>query len=187
MIKEVVTIVERCTACKACEIACAVEHSAGKSLFAALLEQPRPEQRVRVKPAVGFSYPVRCMHCENAPCLIACPTGAMQRHPVTDSVFVDENRCIGCWMCVMVCPFGAVTANRSYTKALKCDRCPDRVAAGRAPACVEACPTHALLFVPITEMAEQLQAATAARAVAAMAAAQAPANIQFYRTLKGAQ
>lgn len=184
MVKEIVTIVERCTACKACEMACAVEHSASKSLFGAIFEQPLPEQRVRVMPSVGFSYPVRCMHCEDAPCIIACPTGAMQRQPVTDSVFLDDNRCIGCWMCVIVCPFGAVTANRSYAKALKCDRCPDRVTVGRDPACVEACPTRALLFVPVAEMAEQLQAATAARAVSAMAAGQAPANIQFYRTFR---
>lgn len=187
MVKEIVTVVERCTACKACEIACAVEHSASKNLFGAILETPRPEQRVRVKPAVGFSYAVRCLHCEEAPCIIACPIGAMQRHPVTDSVFVDENRCIGCWMCVMVCPFGAVTANRSYAIALKCDRCPDRVTAGRDPACVEACPMRALLFVPIVEMADQRQVATAARAAVAAVAAQAPANIQFWRTLKGAQ
>jgi len=186
MVKEIVTVVERCVACKACEIACAVEHSASKTLFGAILETPLSEQRVRVRPANGYSYAVRCMHCEDAPCIISCPTGAMQRHPLTDSVFVDESRCIGCWMCAVSCPFGAVTANRSYQAALKCDRCPDRVTAGREPACVEACPTQALLFVSVEEMADQRQMSTAAQAVAAAAVGQKQANVQVWRTLKGA-
>ncbi|NOZ06017.1 MAG: 4Fe-4S dicluster domain-containing protein [Chloroflexi bacterium] len=186
MVKEIVTVVERCVACKACEIACAVEHSATKSLIGALFETPRSEQRVRVMPAGGYSYAVRCMHCEDAPCIIACPTGAMQRYSLTDSVFVDESRCIGCWMCTVSCPFGAVTANRSYQTALKCDRCPDRVTAGQEPACVEACPTQALLFTSVEEVVGQKRDSIAVRAIAAATASQKQANVPLWRTLKGA-
>lgn len=185
MAKEIFTIVERCLACKACEIACAVEHSATKTLFGALLESPRSRPRVRVRSAVAFSYPVRCMHCEDAPCIIACPTGAMQRHPVTDSVFVEEERCIGCWMCVMVCPFGAVTADPASKTALKCDRCPDRVENGRVPACVEACPTQALIFATPEEMAAMRQEPIAQQVGLAITAAQDQSTIQLWRSLKG--
>ena len=185
MIKEVFAIVERCMACKSCEIACAVEHSAAKTLFGAILESPRSQPRVQVEDAVAFSYPSRCLHCEDAPCIIACPTGAMQRHAVTDSVFVNENRCIGCWMCVMVCPFGAVSAGPTYQTALKCDRCPERVEAGQVPACVEACPTQALIFATPDEMAATQRASVAQRAAEAVAAAEVQSNVQLWRSLKG--
>ncbi|MFQ5859637.1 MAG: 4Fe-4S dicluster domain-containing protein, partial [Anaerolineae bacterium] len=185
MVKEVFTIVERCMACNACEIACAVEHSAAKTLFGALLESPRSQPRVRVENAVAFSYPSRCLHCQDAPCILACPTGAMQHHAVTDSVFVDEDRCIGCWMCVMLCPFGAVTADSAYKTALKCDRCPDRVEAGEVPACVEACPTQALIFVTPDEMAARQREPVVQRAATAVAAAQVQSNVQLWRSLKG--
>ncbi|HHB11708.1 MAG TPA: 4Fe-4S dicluster domain-containing protein [Chromatiales bacterium] len=184
MAKEVFTIVERCMACKACEIACAVEHSAAKTLFGALLESPRSRPRVRVQRAMAFSYPARCMHCEDAPCILACPTGAMQRHPVTDSVFVDEDRCIGCWMCVMVCPFGAVTADPTYKRALKCDRCPERVEAGREPACVEACPTHALVFASPEEMAAMRREPIAQQVAAAVTATEGLSTLRLWRSLR---
>ena len=153
--KRVVVKVEHCTACKTCEIACAVEHVPGKSLLAGLTNPQSFKPRLRVEPSGPYSLPVRCQHCEDAPCIMACPTGAMHRDEAGGAVLVDEGRCIGCWMCAMVCPFGAISSMGSPAKALKCDFCQERQSQGREPACVESCPTKALELVEIGELEEE--------------------------------
>ncbi len=142
MTKTIFTITERCVACKSCEIACSVEHSASRTLFGAAFEETKSRSRMKVQAAGAYSYPLNCNHCENASCMNACPTGAMRRNPDTNSVYVATENCIGCWMCVMACPFGAVTPDHINKTALKCDRCPDRVENGLNPACVDACPVN---------------------------------------------
>ncbi|MFD1692839.1 4Fe-4S dicluster domain-containing protein [Azotobacter chroococcum] len=106
-----------------------------------------PQRRISVEGVGAYSYPSRCQHCSDAACMTACPTGAMQRDGGTDKVFSDHDKCIGCWMCVVVCPFGGVTADPAGKKAVKCDGCPERTARGEAPACVAACPTDTLLYL----------------------------------------
>ena len=165
--KSVFVDIERCTACKSCEIACAVEHSASKSLFAAVLEQPRPQKRIHVEKALAFAYPVRCVHCADAPCVAACPNGAMSRETALGRVFVNEERCQGCFMCAMVCQFGAISAHPRTGIAVKCDFCPARLKLGLTPACVEACPTGALLY------GEEEDLSRATRSAAALAVARA--------------
>nr|HID13087.1 4Fe-4S dicluster domain-containing protein [Anaerolineae bacterium] len=141
--KEIFVRLERCLGCKSCELACAVEHSATKHLFAAIAETPRPRQRIYVESGRAHKMPLTCRHCEEAPCIDACITGAMHRDlrgVVTNVGGVQE--CIGCWMCLMVCPYGVVGRQVETKLALKCDLCPDR----ETPACVEACPTKALVY-----------------------------------------
>ncbi|RJP74941.1 MAG: 4Fe-4S dicluster domain-containing protein [Candidatus Zixiibacteriota bacterium] len=132
-----------CTGCRACEIACAVAHSQAGTLAGALFEDPPPRSRIRVEYAPGVKLPLNCRHCAEPDCLFACKAGAVSKDPQTGQVAVDLRQCVGCWMCVMVCPFGTVTADLDRGKANKCDLC-----AGRAsgPACVEACPTKALEY-----------------------------------------
>lgn len=161
--KEIFVDIERCTACKACEIACAVEHSDSKSLFGAVFESPPPQKRVHVEPALAYAYPVRCLHCSDAPCVAACPNGAMTKDAVTGAVVVNEDRCQGCFMCAMVCSFGAISAHPTLRVAVKCDRCTDRQALGEQPACVEACPTHALQFGDEADLAKEKRLSAAAR------------------------
>jgi carbon-monoxide dehydrogenase iron sulfur subunit len=160
-VKEVFINIERCTACKSCEIACAVEHSSSKDIYAAVFERPAPKKRVYVVKTFSFSYPARCMHCADAACVVACPTGAMHRDAETGSVIVNENRCMGCWMCAMVCPFGAITADPMKKVALKCDLCKSRLREGREPACVEACPTCAFTFGEPDELSKEKRMITA--------------------------
>jgi carbon-monoxide dehydrogenase iron sulfur subunit len=116
----------------------------------------------------------------------ACPTGAMRRHPEINSVYVATDTCIGCWMCVMACPFGAVTADHISKTALKCDRCPERVENGIEPACVDACPTKALIFDTPEGFVALKQQSTAYQAVGININVQTPATVEVWRNMKGA-
>ncbi len=132
-----------CMACRLCEVACVVEHSKSKDILKAFKkEYPRPLSRTRVEEREAVSFSVQCRHCEEPDCVEACITGAMHKNE-EGMVLVNEERCIGCWMCVMACPFGAITRDeREKKKASKCDLCPER----EIPACVFACPNRALVF-----------------------------------------
>ncbi len=151
---------ERCVGCKQCQIACAVEHSRSKDLYQAVFETPKPRPRILVGPGfhLNVAFPNKCRHCDPAPCLLACPTGAIFRDPDTSLVLIDHEKCIACAMCAMVCPFDALTFYAVVPKesekavAVKCDQCVDRLKAGREPACVEVCKVGALEFGDINEL-----------------------------------
>ncbi|RMD59271.1 MAG: 4Fe-4S dicluster domain-containing protein [Nitrospirae bacterium] len=147
--------INRCTGCKSCEIACAVTHSKNKDLFSAITEFPPPRKRVYVEPVDSYAFASRCMHCKDAPCIIACPNGAMHKDEERGFVLVNEEKCMGCMMCAMVCPFGAITLDLYRGKASKCDFCIERMEVGKEPACVEACPTGALQYGELEELVRQ--------------------------------
>lgn len=185
---EVFVDIVRCTACKSCEIACAVEHSASKQLFGAVFETPKPQNRIHVESAKAFAYPVRCLHCADAPCVAACPNGAMTRDSLLGVVVVDESRCQGCFMCAMVCSFGAISSHPTRSVAIKCDFCPDRRARGLQPACVTACPTHALQYGDSEVLAKDKRRAAANRAADAESGIECstdPSSLELLRSLGG--
>ena len=129
---------EKCTGCHQCELWCGSEiASVAKELPLSINEEPQPVPRVFVE---GKSFALQCRHCEEAPCLDACSNGTMRRDPETGLVYVHEPTCIGCWMCVMVCPFGVITPSSIFKVAVKCDRCRNM----GYPICAEACPTNAI-------------------------------------------
>jgi carbon-monoxide dehydrogenase iron sulfur subunit len=162
--------IDRCMACKSCEMACAVAHSTSKELYAAILGGDKPGHRISVEAYGRKAVPVNCNHCEEAACVMACPTGAVHREKPGDPVIVDNERCIGCRMCVMACPFGVITVSPDGKGVLKCDLCIERLADGKEPACVEACPTSALVFVDEGEANAAKRRKTAERMVAAQQA-----------------
>ena len=133
---------ERCDGCRACELACMEKHSQTQSVFMAGLEQPSPLPRIKVEKS-GTQYgAVVCQHCIEAMCVEACMTGAMQ-YSETGNVYHNTQQCVGCWMCVMVCPFGAVVPLAEAKKAGKCNLCEDET----IPPCVLACPRQALWYL----------------------------------------
>ena len=129
---------EKCLGCHSCEFACAVEHSVSKDPRKAHLEDETPAARRKVQLVEGMCLTVACRHCDPAPCVEACVIAAMTKDRQTGEVRCDTERCIGCWMCVMVCPFDAVRPGKVFT--IKCDMCQDE----ESPVCVDACPTKAL-------------------------------------------
>lgn len=151
---------ERCIGCMQCQIACAVEHSSSRDPAVAAFEDPLPRARIHVEagPGSGTAFPNRCRHCNPAPCVQVCPTAAMTRDAAEDLVLVDDDKCIVCAMCAMVCPFDAVTFHavsdgEVRISAVKCDGCIDRLRRGEAePACVAACKTGALVYGEVNEL-----------------------------------
>jgi len=139
--------IEKCMGCKSCELACAVEHSKTKDIYVTIRTGEKPGTRIMVESYGRKAIPVNCNHCEEAACLLACPTGAIYREEEGGPVLVDHSKCIGCHMCVQACPFGVITVRADGKGVLKCDLCIERLAEGKEPACVEACPTHALVFL----------------------------------------
>jgi len=132
--------VNKCIACHTCELACVVEHSISKNLFTAILE----EKLAQKKREVGYitqdkTLSISCQNCREPLCLSACMSGAMHKDN-EGKVICDIDQCVGCWMCIMVCPYGSITRDVFKKKANKCDFCPDR----DDYACVVSCPTKAL-------------------------------------------
>ncbi len=140
-VKKVVANENWCIGCKLCEVNCLTAHSKSKDIIKAhRKEAPRAVARVLVEEGEGFSFAVNCRHCDDAPCIKGCITGAMHRDE-NGQVVNDPERCIGCWTCVLVCPYGAIMRDEGDRHvAAKCDLCAE---AGE-PACVKGCPNAAL-------------------------------------------
>ena len=116
---------------------------------------------------MNISTATACRQCEDAPCANVCPNGAIARE--NGFVHVMQERCIGCKTCVVACPYGAMEVvvrpvvrtsgfgmkvKMEKAEANKCDLCHTRP---EGPACIESCPTHALVCID-RESLEQLNA-----------------------------
>lgn len=168
--KDLIIRPECCLGCRSCEVACAVAHSESKNLFSAIGEMPVPKKRIFLKyiPGLGFSQPITCRHCEDAPCASVCPTKALHLDENESIVIYNPDHCVDCWTCSTVCPrfvslyhlilfmgcwTSSMTQNRRVISrqaqaGIKCDLCEGKI----LPACVEACPTHALTFSEVEEL-----------------------------------
>lgn len=145
--KQIYVKPERCMGCRSCEIGCCVQHAQEKNLFGAVMQSPLPKKRLFVESTEELRMPILCRHCDEAPCLHACITGGLYRD---EQGFVrrHKERCIGCWTCVMMCPFGVMTRDKENHVAVKCDRCHEL----EIPACVSYCPTKALVLVDVDDI-----------------------------------
>lgn len=134
---------EYCLGCRLCEINCLVKMSKSKRIIKAFREErDSVSPAIRVEKKGGASFALQCRHCEDAPCAEACISGALKRESKTGVVSCDEERCVGCWSCIMACPVGSIARGKERKVASKCDLC-----AGRStPVCVVNCPNEALVF-----------------------------------------
>jgi Fe-S-cluster-containing hydrogenase component 2 len=109
----------KCLACRTCELECALAHVENPDLVKALLAGAQP--RLYVEAAGQIAVPLQCRHCEDAPCVQVCPSGALSRLNPEAPVLVNQELCIGCEFCVQVCPFGVIrlAADRRRQTALR--------------------------------------------------------------------
>jgi anaerobic carbon-monoxide dehydrogenase iron sulfur subunit len=147
--KRIVVRLDKCVGCRSCETACSAEHSPARSMVRsqASVGSVQPRIRVRFGPAGyqgkkgGNPYPVWCRHCDYPKCANACLSGALVKGD-DGVVRHDPSKCIGCGVCITVCPFGAIARDGVGPSIVKCDLCPDRV----SPACVAACRSGAMII-----------------------------------------
>lgn len=139
---------ELCMGCGLCEVSCTVQHSRSHDFIKAFrMESPKPISRVRLVREDTVSFAVQCRHCDDAPCVSACLSGAMYIDEKTGAIMHDDERCMHCLTCIMVCRMGAIRMGPLGQKAIvKCDLCNG----SELPACVSNCPNNALTFEDVT-------------------------------------
>jgi formate dehydrogenase iron-sulfur subunit len=128
-----------------------VAPAAGGVDLTALLAEPKAGQWLMMSDS--------CKHCVDAPCQLACPTGAMV-HTEFGGVYIQPDICNGCASCIAACPFGVITRSKTVGHAYKCTMCYDRLRDDLQPACARACPTSSIHFGPIDTMRELARART---------------------------
>lgn len=134
---------EACMGCRLCQVYCRLEHSGYSDLLKAFRkESPLAMSLVQVEKKEPISFAVQCRHCAEPYCVYACLTGALQKSTENGIVTVDADKCIGCWTCILACPFGVIKQDRLQRKIAKCDLCLGR----EIPACVANCPNEALVY-----------------------------------------
>jgi Fe-S-cluster-containing dehydrogenase component len=156
--KQFLIDVDKCSGCSLCIVACKDEH-VGSSYSPWTGPQPdtghfwigvQAVERGKI-PRVRMSYlPLMCQHCANAPCIKACPEGAIKSRD-DGLVWIDPATCTGCGLCEEACPYDVIYMNGELGIAQKCTGCAHRVDEGSPPRCVEICPHDAILFADETD------------------------------------
>jgi len=138
----------RCIDCKACVVACRAEWETPLGYtrdWVKQVELTKDDGQPQV-----MLFPGRCQHCDDSPCVEACPSGAAYTRE-DGIVLVDDEICSGCELCVPACPYDARWLNPETNTISKCTYCQPRVDEGLAPACVQTCVGHALIFGDIND------------------------------------
>jgi len=169
-----------CSGCKACVTAC---HNLNG------LDEGETWRAVGLLHGGSTAAPVQqtvttaCHHCLEPACMTGCPVGAYEKHPITGIVKHLDDQCIGCQYCTFTCPYEVPQYNAKLGIVRKCDMCSDRLGAGEAPACVQACPNEAIAITII----DKRQALEDAQGDAFLPGAPSPAitvPTTVYRTTK---
>lgn len=130
---------EWCLGCHLCEYNCAFANSGKDDM--AKLKGIKINPRIQVEEHEDVCFAVNCRHCEEPLCVKSCISGALSVH---DGVIeIDQNKCVGCYTCIMACPYGAVVPSDEGV-IQKCELC-IKNSCGE-PACVKGCPNHAIVF-----------------------------------------
>ena len=121
-----------CSGCRACQVACVAHHERWFGVSTARIRVVKDEPR-------GLDVPHVCRLCQPAPCIAACPAGALSRDEATGAIRVTT-ACTGCGACVRACPFEMAALSPHTGTALICDLC------GGDPSCVKRCATQAITY-----------------------------------------
>ena len=145
----------RCSGCEACMLACRQWHDEDENAvdWLSVFELEKGEfPQLSIKWVV-----VPCLHCAEPACVAACPANAISKRAEDGVVVVDEDECLGreaCGAaCLEACPYGAPRfKDEPDAKMQKCELCLDRLAEGKKPICVVACPLRALDVASLTDL-----------------------------------
>lgn len=99
---------------------------------------------------------MRCAHCEDPACLLVCPVNAYRKEK-DGFVAHDPERCIGCELCRLVCPYGAPKYDQGTKRVVKCDFCIDKVRDGGRPECASNCISRAITFGRAEDVVEKVK------------------------------
>ncbi|MGL4860617.1 MAG: 4Fe-4S dicluster domain-containing protein [Enterobacteriaceae bacterium] len=150
-----------CIGCNACMDACRTVNQVPEGVTRLNIVRTGPygnypEQRYRF-------YRVSCQHCDRAPCINVCPTGASFRDS-NGIVDVNPDLCVGCQYCIAACPYQVRFIHPVHKTADKCDFCrKTNLQQGKLPACVLACPVQALTFGNLDDPDSELVAKLAVK------------------------
>lgn len=135
---------DRCLGCHLCEYYCAFANSGESNMVKTFKLNKNPVPRITVEELDGVSFAVQCRQCAAHPCVNGCITGALS---FDDGIIrIDDSRCVGCYTCVLSCPYGCIVINeKNGGKTItKCELC-TRNSVGE-PACVSGCINGAIVF-----------------------------------------
>ncbi|MFC1858130.1 4Fe-4S dicluster domain-containing protein [Thermodesulfobacteriota bacterium] len=133
---------DKCVACRTCELACSFAKTS-------VLDPLRSRITNFNFPGTPFRTSTTCQQCEEPACAVICPSRALSRDPITGAILVDKERCVGCKMCMQVCPFGTIHLDSEERIAVKCDLC------GGDPVCVKFCIPGALQYIEVKDVVRQ--------------------------------
>ena len=136
--KRIIWDAAKCTGCRVCEAICSLVKEGESNPVKARGKVVRT-----IKSSILHKVRVSCLQCEEAYCKAVCPASAIRVDEGGVKV-VDDEKCIGCKMCEMACPVGAIAVSSEKGIALKCDLC----AGLEEPQCVKYCYTEALKHLP---------------------------------------
>ena len=132
-----------CLGCHLCEYECAFANS-GMTDMVKALKGKEIHPRIRVEDgADGIHFAVNCRHCTGSICVSSCIAGALSKSP-EGMVVIDKDKCVGCYTCVLVCPFGAIMPDGTGHAAQKCELCTKNLCG--EPNCVKHCPNQAIVY-----------------------------------------
>lgn len=129
-----------CLGCHLCEYNCAFAQSGLSDMVKALKGAPI-HPNIQIEEGRGVCYAVSCRHCEEPLCVKSCISGALRS--VDGVIRVDRDKCVGCYTCVLVCPYGCILPTQEGP-VQKCELCLETSAG--SPACVRGCPNRAIVY-----------------------------------------
>ncbi len=190
---------DTCVGCHACVISCkewnTSNYGAPLSDMDAYGEKPSGTFLNRIhtyevkqdgRNAQTVHFPKSCLHCEDAPCVTVCPTGASYKRTEDGIVLVNEDACIGCGLCAWACPYGAREMDAAEGVMKKCTLCVDRIynenipEEDRVPACVRTCPAGARHFGDFADPESNVSLLSAARGGISLMAEQGTNPVNRY-------
>lgn len=140
--KKVYVNEDRCLGCHLCEYYCAFAGSGETDMAKAFKLNKTVAPKIEAENCGSINFAVQCRHCDNALCMQNCITGAISKKDGV--VTIDKSKCVGCFTCVLSCPYGCVVPDSDGKSAGKCELCTNNSCG--TPACVKNCINGALVF-----------------------------------------